>query len=363
MLIGFSFLVSSIAAEEPLKNAAEVQSLSNQQAGKRHEVRLRGVVTFTWPWSTSELTVQDETGAVLLPAVALPPQCEVGALVEIEGRTEAGGFGPIVQPDLVRVIGQAPLPKANPASHLELLAPTMHAQRVSISGVVRGQRVNPELGLNWLALDIDTGGSRLTVNVTREIIGHPELVDAKVKVEGVTLHSVDPYRQATFPMIFALTFEAVEVIDPALTKPFDQTATPVNQILRTTNPGRIGRQIRVRGTVTFESPDEDSFFLQDDTGGIEILLRRSLVPQVGESVDVIGFAEPGFISPLLKDADWRPARSDMFSTPISVSAAEALRHDGRLVKIEGRLIDVIPHPDTAILLMENNTFPFPAVIP
>ena len=289
-------LALSVQAEPPLHTAAEVLALSPGQARNHQEVQLTGVITFTWHANTTEFTVQDESGAIWLPPILLPANCAVGTEVEIEGRTEMGGFGPIVQAEVVRYIGPGTLPVPRPSNYEELLDPRFQGQRVELTGIVRRQRVDPEFGLGWLALEIATDGRRVSVNVTHEIIGHPELIDARVRVRGVNLPSMDAGQQSFLPMIYAHTLADVEVLDPAKPLPFAQPPVALNQIMRSVNPAGVGYGVHVRGTVTVVRSGR-SFFLQDETRGLQVFPRESSWPEAGEIVDVVGFPEPGAFSP------------------------------------------------------------------
>ncbi len=326
------------------------------------EVRLTGVITFAWHAGTTEFTVQDETGAVWLPPILLPANCAVGTKVEIEGRTEAGGFGPIVQAEVVRALGPGTLPAARPATYEELLTAQFQGQRVELTGIVRGQRVNPEFGLGWLALEIATGGGRVTVNVTHEITGHPELLDARVRVRGVNLHSSDAQQQAFLPMINAHTLTDVEVLAPANPQPFTQLPVALNQIMRSANPAGAGHRVRVHGAVTVVRQG-GSFFLQDETRGLQVFLRESSCPETGEIVDVVGFPEPGAFSPVLRDADWRPTGTKNLPPALVVSSAEAAKHDGRLVTVRAQLTALAATDNEIVLTLEDGLLRFRAYVP
>lgn len=354
--------VLSVHAEMPLRTAIEVLTLSPEQARAHREVKLTGVITFAWHSGTTEFTIQDETGAVWLPPIPLPANCTVGTKVEIEGRTEAGAFGPIVQAEVVRALGSEKLPDPQEATYEELLTAKHEGQRVSLSGVVRGQRVNPELGLGWLALEIATGGGRVTVNVTHEITGHPELLDARVRVCGVNLHSPDAQQQAFLPMINAHTLADVEVLSPADQKPFAQPPVALNQIMRSANPAGAGHRIHMHGTVT-ATRKSDSFFLQDETRGLQVFLREPPCPEIGEEVDVVGFPEPGAFSPVVRDADWRLSSKQNSPEPLPVNTAEAVKNDGRLVTVQGRLTALTTTDNETLLTLEDGRFRFHARVP
>ena len=353
-----------IARAEPplLRTAAEVQALSPEQARKHLEVRLTGVITFAWHAGTTELTVQDETGAIWMPPILLPANCAVGTKVEIEGRTEAGGFGPIVQAEVVRALGPGPLPVPHQATYEELLTAQFQSQRVELTGIVRGQRVNPEFGLGWLALEIAAGGGRVTVNVTHEITGHPELLDARVRVRGVNLHSSDAQQQAFLPIINAHTLADVEVLAQANPQPFAQPSVALSQIMRSANPAGAGHRVRVHGAVTLVRRG-GSFFLQDATRGLQVFLRESSCPETGEIVDVVGFPEPGAFSPVLRDADWRPTGAKNSPPPLVVASADAVKHDGRLITVRAQLTALAVTDDEIVLTLEDGPLRFRAHIP
>ena len=346
-------------AEPSLRTAAEVQALSPEQARKHLEVRLNGVITFAWHARTTEFTVQDETGAIWMPPILLPANCAVGTQVEIEGRTEAGGFGPIVQAEVVRAFGPGPLPLPRPATYEELLTAQFQGQRVELTGIVRGQRVNPEFGLGWLALEIAAGGGRVTVNVTHDITGHPELLDARVRVRGVNLQSSDAQQQAFLPLINAHTLADVDVLAPANLQPFAQSSVALNQIMRSANPAGAGHRVRVHGTVTLVRRG-GSFFLQDETRGLQVFLRESACPVTGELVDVVGFPEPGAFSPVLRDADWRPVGAKNRLPPLVVDSAEAVKHDGRLITVRAALTAIAAADNEIVLTLEDGPLRFPA---
>ncbi len=345
---------------EPLRTAAGVLGLPPEQARTHREVKLTGVITFAWHSGTTDITVQDETGAVWLPPIPLPANCTVGTKVEIVGHTEAGAFGPIVQAEVVRPLGPEKLPEPQEVTYEELLTAGHEGQRVALTGVVRGQRVNPEIGLEWLALEIATGGGRVTVNVTHEITGHPELLDARVRVCGVNL--LDAQQQAFLPMINAHTLADVKVISPAGQKPFEQPPVALNQIMRNANPAEAGHRIHMRGTVT-ATRSRDSFFLQDETRGLQVFLREPPYPEVGESVDVVGFPEPGAFSPVVRDADWRPSSQGTSPEPLPVSTTEAVMNDGRLVTVQGRLVSLTTADNETLLTLEEGRVRYHARIP
>jgi signal transduction histidine kinase len=345
-----------------LRTAAEVRALSPAAAERKPPVQLRGVLTFSWNAEQSEITLQDATGGVWLPSLQLPSDCRVGMEVEISGRVEQSGIGPVVRPDSIRAVRPGTLPPPRAAVYEDLLAADWNALRVELTGVVRGQRVNPEIGLGWLALELASGGGRVTVNVTHEITGHPELVDARVRVRGVCLHGMDPQHHTFLPMLNAHTLADIEVIEPGTAQPFNLPPLPLQQLMRTAGPAGPGHRVRVRGAVTALRPG-GSFFLQDETRGVQVFLREGAQPEAGEVIDAVGFPEPGAYSPVLRDADWRPSGERRLPAPLEVSAADAVKHDGRLLKLRGLLTAAERSSDGTLLTLHDAGLHYTARLP
>lgn len=356
----------SAAGETPatpaLTTVAQIRALSSEQAQRRLPVTLHGVITYTRHTATTDFTLQDATGGVWLPATELPANCQVGAEVEITGCTEPGVFSPIVRATAVRALGTAALPPATPVSYEELLAARFNSQRVELTGVIRSQRINPDVGLNWLALELASGGGRVTINVTHEIVGHPELVDARVRVRGVCLHSPDPREQQVFlPTVNVHALDDITILRPGAARPFNLPITRLDQLLRTTEQREPGHLVHVRGTVTLVPPD-GPLALQDATRGLRVWLREASHPQPGEEIDVAGFPEPGGYAPILRDAIWQLVGPAVAPSPLAVEPQDAPRHDGRLLTVRGRLAAALRGEDKWTLTLEHGPLRFLARI-
>jgi signal transduction histidine kinase len=350
------------ADDVPLRTVAEVRHLPAAAMAVHPKVRVRGVMTFSWHSAPTEFTLQDASGAVWLPQMNLPAECRVGTEIEVTGTVEQGGVGPVVKPESVRALGQGTMPAPRSAVYEDLLTADFNALRVELTGVIRGQRVNPETGLGWLALELASGGGRVTVNVTHEITGHPELVDARVRVRGVCLHGMDSLQQTFLPVLNAHGLEDIDVVSAGTLQPFTLPVLPLNALMRSTGPAGPGHRVHVRGTVTLQRA-EGSFFLQDETRGLQVFLREPSSPLPDEVVEVTGFPEPGAFSPVLRDADWRPSGSRARAAPLTVGADEAVKSDGRLLTVSGHLNAIEKNGGETLLTLENGGIRFVARAP
>lgn len=337
-----------------LTTVAQIRSLSGELAQQRLPARLRGVITYARHSANTDFTLQDTTGGIWLPPAELPSGFQVGVEVEVTGNTEPGVFCPVVRAREIRTLGTAAaLPPASPVSYEELLAARFNSQRVELAGVIRSQRINPDVGLNWLALELASGGGRVTINVTHEIVGHPELVDARVRVRGVCLHSPDSREQQVFwPTVNIHSLEDISVLRPGVMEPFNLPITPLDQLLRTTETREPGHLVHVRGTVTLV-PADGPLALQDSTRGLRVWLREVAQPQRGEEIDVAGFPEPGGYAPILRDAMWQLVGPAASPSPCQVEPQEAPYQDGRLLSVQGRLVSAVRGEDRWTLNLEH----------
>src|SRR5204862_2338494 len=109
------------AAAQVLRSADEVRRLTPEQAEQHLEVRLKGVVTFDDEQLFSRF-VQDETAGIYLRELTNMPALTPGQLVEVEGKTSAGEYAPIVIPRIVRVLGETNLLKPSTVSLEQLVS-------------------------------------------------------------------------------------------------------------------------------------------------------------------------------------------------------------------------------------------------
>ena len=103
-----------------LTKAAEVRSLTPDQAQLGYPVRLLGGITYNVPtWSMT--FIQDSTAGVFIWRRAGLTNVHAGDFVEVRGVSRGGEIEPIVADPEVHVLGRAPLPPPHRYSMDELL--------------------------------------------------------------------------------------------------------------------------------------------------------------------------------------------------------------------------------------------------
>src|SRR5215471_6227713 len=186
---GFSVSLGADQAALPeLRTAAQVRSLSVEEAELGYPVHLKGVLTFfdeKRP-SKSFRFVQDSTAGVYFyfETGVTNPGLSVGQEIELEGHTGKGEFAPIVWVHQIRVTGEGTFPKAKPVSFDQLASGQEDSQFVEVHGVVRSVRLE-EQRLYYL-IDVATGDSHLTAYISELPVARSEdLIDCKVRIRGV----------------------------------------------------------------------------------------------------------------------------------------------------------------------------------
>src|SRR6185437_17173776 len=98
-----------------LTNAADVLSLTEDEARQKIPVVVRGVVTAAEPTWGGQFFVQDATSGIFVENRS-DDSPEPGDLVEVKGVSQPGSFAPIISRPTWTILGAAPLPRAKPVS-------------------------------------------------------------------------------------------------------------------------------------------------------------------------------------------------------------------------------------------------------
>jgi PAS domain S-box-containing protein len=338
-----------------ITNAAALRALTPEQASRRIPVRLQGVVTFIF--NPRSFFIQDLSAGVYVGNGAEAPPLSLGDSVSVEGVSDPGDYAPLVLPSRVEALGRTNLPPARRVSYADLMTGHEDSQWVEIAGLVR---VADEEAQGQRALEIDTGGGRVTVflpNAAPTNIAH--LVDSTVRVRGVCGTWFNKQRQLFGVRLIAPRWEDITVEEPAPPDVLAQPAQPIGSLLRFAPQGPYGHRVKVAGTVILQQAGR-AIFLQDEQHGLYIQTRQPGTLKPGDQVEVVGFPGKGEYTPMMHDAVWQKIGSGAEPSPVLVGLDEALSgmQDSRLVAIDGRLLDRT-HNDretTLVLEMDGHLF-------
>lgn len=353
----------------PLVTAASIRALSPADATQDRPVRLRGVVVVK-P-SVEALILHDETEGIYVQAPpALLTGVARGDLVEVRGRTDPGGFAPMVVATELTRVGTAPIPEPQQLRLDQLTSGTLDGQWVEVSGVVRTcePMAESDFGRVSLAaqqvpewrrtqasgvhtkLKLASGADRVPVHVHASLAA-AHMIDAEVRVRGICFNRHNLSRQFLGALLLVPEGEEIVIEKPPSPDPFGQPPRPIASLLQYDREADFNHVVHVRGVVTHHSPGK-ALWLHDGASGLRVEARQEDVLRVGDEVDVVGFAVHGGYTPLLEDVVFR-RRGERPSPPaIRVErTAQALAHDADLVEIEATLTDVRAVPDGWVLTL------------
>lgn len=346
---------------EAVQTAAQVRGLTVEQAQRHDPVKLRGVVTFFDETLFSRF-IHDETAGIYLRESTNTPWLLPGQWVEVEGTTSPGEYAPIVVPEHVRILGEAPLPVAKPVTFDQLASGKEDSQFVEVVGIIRS--VQFEEASQHHLIELATGGGRLPVYAKRlPVSKFDELVGSTVRVRGVCSTVFNRQRQLFAIRLMVPRLEDLTIEKPAASDPFNIPTRNIGSLLQFTPQGSYGHRVKLRGTLIYQQPGT-ALYLQDEKQGLYVQTREKMPLTPGDRIEVLGFPAQGDYTPVLQDAIYRRIEGGVAPRPDLVDHDEALKgtHDCRLVRIEAKLLDRARASGEQFLVLSENDFIFHAYL-
>jgi PAS domain S-box-containing protein len=370
--LGLCLLLSGLVCTSPLRagqvppqksglplltRVEQIRNLSPDEANLGYPILVRAVVTYFNP-AENDLFIEDSTAGIWVNIGSAKPAVQPGQLVEVEGVSGTPDFAPQIDKPKIRVLGQGSLPAARPVTYGRMASSQEDSQWVEIEGIVRTVTEGNEA----LMLDLAAEGGRLTVEFPDFHGAVPSfLVDAKVRIQGVCGAAFNQKNQITGVILYSPSLNQLRVLEPAPTNAFLAPRRPIASLLRFTPQGASGHRVKVRGVVTFQQPGS-ALFIKEENDGLQVHTLETTPVQTGDLVEAVGFPAVGEYSAVLRDAVFRRIGAGPTPVPVSVTAGQALdgSHDADLVRIQARLLDATPGPNT--LNMESGNILFLAQV-
>jgi signal transduction histidine kinase len=350
----------AVAQEAPCMSISKLREFPNEE-GLRIEARTSGIINHISDQQT-EIAIQDGKAAIWLPMhVNRTRDLKLGQKVEVGGYLQKGKFAPDFVVQALEVIGEPGLPEPENITGSELLSGSFDCHFVELSGIVRAVQPWSALGRDHAIMHLDAKGTRILVltpgNQLERLSG---LVDAVVRVKGITAVAVNESGQVLTAQMRVTRPEFIEVLEPARDAS-TLLLTPLKGLLGYPVSGAPGHRIRTRGTVTHSQNDE-SFQIQSEEHGVRVWTTGKIEPPaVNSFVEVLGFPAPGPVSPTLEDGQVRILGASTALEPaVMNNARDAFSHEGRVVRVSGRLVETQTDVSPARLLLKDGSLLFAA---
>jgi diguanylate cyclase (GGDEF)-like protein len=370
----FIFLVSASpiqslavsAAEGVITTAIQAHGLSNREALKARPVHLRGVVTYFDPdfgTGYAAVFIHDATGCVyVLPTIKEAEHLFPGALIDVQGVTAPGGFGPIVAKPRIRLLGRAPLPPNPLRVNLAILKTGAYdAQWVEVEGSIHHVIELPHM----VVFHLELPDGPIPIILPREPgVAYSSLVDAQVRLDANAAPTMNSDGQMIGVHLQTPGLTAIKVLNPAPSDPYASPAIPIADLLLWEHYTTSLHRVHLRGTVTLQWPGS-SLCIRDATRAICAQTTQATPIAPGTLADVAGFVDIDTNAPVLADAVFRSTGENHPVTPQPVTAGKILAEGlaSELIQIDGQLIGYDLTSSDAILQLSSGDTVFPAILP
>jgi signal transduction histidine kinase len=350
-----------------LTNAADVLTLSDDQASLGIPVSLKAIVTVAEANWNGRFFVQDSSGGVFVENKT-PQRVKVGDVLKISGITRAGGYAPcITKPQWVKM-GTAPLPGARPVTIEELMSGVEDSQRIEITGVIRDVQMSGA----EVEVEVASGGYRFhAYSPVPRGINLQTLIGAKVLLKGTAATAYNAPAHTSLRHIVTVTLYVSQAIDFVIEQPapadlYSRPLTPLNATAQYPRDRSPGGQVHVKGVVTYQREGQD-LFLQDESGGLQVKSKLTIPVYPGEVVEAVGFPTVENFLPVLENAIYRKTgepRRTLTSQSVAVPDLMKGLHHADYVNLKGVLVDRLaqgigrtedePVVQTTLMLQSSN---------
>ncbi len=323
-----------------LRLAEQVMDLPPEKAAEGHPVVLQGVVTWSNP-AADFFYLQDSSGGV---AVSYPDRAKIpqgGMLGAGVGASALGPAAPEVRASRLTTLGATDLPVPDQVTLEQALTGTEESRCVEMSGYVRQATLEGK----WLRLDLTTSTGEFSAYLAPSS-GVPRLAGALVRVTGVCSTIAASQHRVAGIRLWLPGADAIQVEEPAPANPFDAPRRTIAGLRQFMAFHRIESRERISGVVLKAVPGS-YFYLQDHDAGLLVYTfdPRRLSP--GEEVEAVGLPGRDDSRLVLRDAVGRRMGTGVLPVPLRLGDPNRVipDADGRLVRVEARLNEIIPDPN------------------
>ncbi len=335
-----------------ITNIVEVLKLSNDQAKSGIRVQVKGAITCVDP-SEQLWFIQDATGGIYIYNLYQGEPLQLGSVVEVRGKTDVGLFSPIITTTSITQTGTTNDLNARAVSIDQIYSGQLDSQFVEIHGIVENARVD------WhkAALTIAAGNSHLLARFQDSDLGVlTNLVDAEVKIKGVVGIRMDKKKRFQDFQLLSQNSSLVEVIERPPADPFKLPLHTSANLLSYSYSMGSGHRVRLKGVVTYSSPNGFLFF-EDEAGGVKASLSQPAIFKTGDEIEVAGFPKIADGAAELDYAVARRTGTRALPAPKFLLPGEAMspEMENQQVTFQGKLLAIQPSTNGQVhLYIESN---------
>ncbi|MGC8828292.1 MAG: PAS domain-containing hybrid sensor histidine kinase/response regulator [Verrucomicrobiia bacterium] len=346
-----------------LTKVEQVRSLSPEDAARGYPVWIKATITFCdGEWHS--MFIHDGQLGIYVNLQGHYYQFDDGEYVEILGYSGPGNFMPVIREPVIKSLGKSFLPVPSRFSVSYLMSGEQDSQYVQVEGIVRSTSI--EAGHLYIELVSENKHLRVISPGFWQKPAPTNLVDAKVRVSGACGTIFNQNRQIIGVRIFIQNTDKVEIIEAAPENPMNTPVLKISQLARYQPGISYDRRIRIEGILSYYRKGKMAV-IEDDSAGVIAYTSSTNNFKIGDLVTVLGFVLQEGYTPRLENCEIIKLREGTpikprYATPEVALSSNFEREimDSRLVKLNGKLVDVITQKNSASIVLQNGRYVFHA---
>ena len=350
---------SSLAKGLPhLRLAEQVRELRPDEAIRSYPVQLSGVVTWSQPEADFFYMADASGGVQVMRPEQRAEKLNVGMRVDVTGVSAPGRFTPVVLAASARSFAMIGLPEVHDVTLEQAMTGVEEARWVSMSGYVRDVSMDGP----WARLELTSSGGEFSAMAPPSDFV-TKLKGSVVRVRGVCSALTNDKRQLTGVRLWVASNEQFEVEEAVPENPFIVPRRSIASLRQFNSLQAFNRRVRVSGVVIHAAPGR-LVQIQDGAEGLLVLSREATPVVPGDRVEAVGFPgrESGRV--ILREAVYRRIAGGREPAPLEIGSPDRIdaELDGRLVRLEGTLLDVGTQEGGQRLIAQTDKLIFEALI-
>lgn len=334
----------------PITSVAQVQNLPIERAREALPVRIRGTVTGAINTSQERwMSFQDDTRGIFVQLTNVTNAAPaLGEMWEMEGRSGAGNFAPIVIADKLTRLGEGLLPAPVTPTWAELLNGSRDVQWAELQGLVTA------IHSNTLSLHLPEGRLDVELQSGFEAALKPFL-NSVVRIRGVLYAVWDAASREVRVGRVMMRSHTISVAVPAPTDPFDAVEKTPRELLLFDAQASAFRPVKVRGQIVYADPTV--LFLQADGTGLRLLPMNRSDLRPGDLTEAVGYPDIARAELVLREAQLRKTGEAALPAPrkLEESSLTQANLNSTRVRVEGRLLGWHAEQGSPVLEMQAGT--------
>ena len=309
--------VTSASAQEALTSVKSLRELNSVQAAQRRVVEVEATVTYAM--LPSGFFIHDQTEGVYVSIPTLTQSNGVlhaGDRIRLKAMTDPGEYFPRLLCLTLTNEGSVDLPPAVPVTPENLFSPELDCQWVKVTGVIINAEMDP---VDQLVMTLELYGWTFKVVMQANeanVRDAQSLMMRQVTFEGVAATVFNQQRQTTGRFFYVPTLKFIRAIDEQ-----QGTNAPISlavaDLLRSDTAS--ASMVRVSGIVTYAAKNE--LCLRGEGGSLRVLLAGGKTNQLGDYVEVVGYATIAPFRPVVRAREVITLRPGVPPEPVDMMTA------------------------------------------